>query len=180
MVKPNRLSISANDARLWFKMNRAISRCTVICRTSILPFWASSSIDLSTCIAAVSIDRIRPVPSQCGHRLLIDSLMLNRKRWRDISSSPKWLIDPIWTRARSLRMASFIRRSTACWLRLSSMSIKSTTISPDMSRNRNWRASSSAASRLVFSAVSSIFLSRVDLPEFTSTATKASVWLITR
>ena len=39
---------------------------------------------------------------------------------------------------------------------------------------------SSAASRFVLNAVSSIFLCFVYLPEFISIETKASVWLITR
>jgi hypothetical protein len=61
----------------------------------------------------------------------------------------------------------------------SSMSMKSMTISPARSRRRNWRATSSAASRLVFSAVSSIEPSFVARPEFTSIATSASVTPIT-
>ncbi len=134
----------------------------------------------SNCKAAVSTERTRPVPSQCGQTLLIDSLKLIRNRWRDISRRPKWLIDPIWIRALSFRIASFMRRSTVLRFLFSSISMKSTTISPDRSRRRNWRPSSSAASRLVLSAVSSIFRSRVERPEFTSTATSASVWLITR
>jgi hypothetical protein len=60
------------------------------------------------------------------------------------------------------------------------MSMKSMTMSPARSRSLSWRAISLAASRFVLSAVSSIENSRVDLPEFTSMATSASVWLMTR
>ena len=74
---------------------------------------------------------------------------------------------------------SFIRFSTAILFRRSSMSMKSITINPARSRNLNCRATSSAASRFVFSAVFSIEDSLVAFPEFTSTATNASVTPIT-
>ena len=57
-----------------------------------------------------------------------------RRRWRDISSRPKWLMRPTWMRARSWRSDSFRRRSTSRLLRRSSMSMKSMTISPARSR----------------------------------------------
>ena len=180
MCIPNRSSSALMASRLWFRMYSATSRFMLIRSSSILPLAASSSTTRSICSAAVSTERTRPVPSQCGQTDVIDSLKLRRSLCRDISRRPKWLIDPIWMRARSLRMASFMRRSTACWFRFSSMSMKSTTISPERSRSRSWRASSSAASRFVFSAVSSMLRSRVERPEFTSMATSASVWLITR
>ena len=72
-----------------------------------------------------------------------------------------------------------MRFSTAELLRRSSMSMKSITIKPARSRSFSWRATSSAASRLVRTAVSSIEPSLVDLPEFTSMATKASVMPMT-
>ena len=53
--------------------------------------------------------------------------------------------------------------------------MKSITIKPDRSLSLNCKANSSAASLLVCNAVYSIFLSFVALPEFTSTATRASV-----
>ena len=62
---------------------------------------------------------------------------------------------------------------------ISSISIKSTTTKPPRSLNLSCRAISLAASKLVFRAVFSIFLSDVFLPEFTSIATSASVVLIT-
>jgi hypothetical protein len=59
------------------------------------------------------------------------------------------------------------------------MSMKSTTIRPPRSRSRIWRAISSAASRLVRVAVSSMSLPRVERAELTSTETSASVWSMT-
>ena len=57
--------------------------------------------------------------------------------------------------------------------------MKSITTKPPKSLNLNCLATSDAASRLVLSAVFSIFLSDVFFPEFTSIATKASVVLMT-
>jgi hypothetical protein len=71
------------------------------------------------------------------------------------------------------------RFSTSRWLRLLSMSMKSMTIKPPRSRSRNWRAISSAASRLVLNAVCSMSVPRVARAEFTSIATSASVWSMT-
>ena len=82
-------------------------------------------------------------------------------------------------RARSVFSLSFSFFSTAALLRRSSMSMKSMTIRPARSRSRICRAASSAASRLVLSAVSSIEASRVARPEFTSIATSASVTSMT-
>ncbi len=87
---------------------------------------------------------------------------------------------PIWMRARSFFSASFIAFSTLRLFELLSMSMKSITTKPAMSRKRNWRAISAAASRLVAVAVCSIECSRVDRPELMSIDTKASVGLITR
>ena len=121
-----------------------------------------------------------PVPWQCGHCVVEPSSTPVRRRWRDISSRPKWLMRPTWMRARSWRNASLSRFSTLRLLRRSSMSMKSMTIRPARSRSFSWRAISSDASRLVLSAVSSMENSRVALPELTSMATSASVWLMTR
>ena len=57
--------------------------------------------------------------------------------------------------------------------------MKSITIKPPKSRKRNWRAISSAASRLVFSAVSSISPPFVALDELISIEVSASVGSIT-
>ncbi|MCY1230173.1 hypothetical protein D9M72_425790 [compost metagenome] len=82
---------------------------------------------------------------------------------------------PTWMRARSFFRQSFSFFSTARLLRFSSMSMKSMTTRPARSRRRSWRATSSAASRFVCSAVSSIECSRVERPELTSIETSASV-----
>ena len=141
---------------------------------------ASSSTTRKICRAAEFIDLIRPVPAQWGQVCETDSASDGRNLWRDISSSPKWLMDPTCIRARSCRNASFNFRSMADLFRFSSISMKSITIRPDKSLSFSCRPTSSAASKFVLSAVSSIFRSRVALPEFTSIATKASVWLMTR
>ena len=87
---------------------------------------------------------------------------------------------PTWMRARSFLSASFIAFSTLrLWL-FCSMSMKSITTSPAMSRSRSWRAISADASRLVANAVCSILCSRVERPELMSMLTSASVGLITR
>ena len=57
--------------------------------------------------------------------------------------------------------------------------MKSITIRPPISRKRNWRAISSAASKLVCKAVSSISPPFVALAELMSMATSASVTSIT-
>ena len=124
--------------------------------------------------------RLRPTPSQWRQTVVEASSSERRRRWRLISMRPNWLILPHCTRARSEASASFMRFSTARLFLLSSMSMKSITISPARSRSRIWRATSSAASRLVFSAVRSTLRSLVERPEFTSTLTSASVGWITR
>ena len=60
------------------------------------------------------------------------------------------------------------------------MSMKSITINPARSLILICLLISSAASRFVLKAVSSIFLCFVNFPEFMSIATSASVWLITK
>ena len=60
------------------------------------------------------------------------------------------------------------------------MSIKSMIINPDKSLILICLAISSAASRLVSSAVLSIFFCLIELPEFISIETKASVGFITK
>ena len=57
--------------------------------------------------------------------------------------------------------------------------MKSITTKPPRSLNLSCLAISTAASKFVLRAVFSIFLSEVFLPEFTSTATNASVVLMT-
>ena len=59
-----------------------------------------------------------PWPSQCGQGTVEPSRTPARRRWRDISSRPNWLMRPTWMRARSFFSASFSRFSTARLLRL--------------------------------------------------------------
>jgi hypothetical protein len=97
------------------------------------------------------------------------SLRAGFRRWRLISSRPNLLMVPNCTRARSWRSASRRRFSTSRRFLLSSMSMKSITIRPPRSRRRIWRATSSAASRLVRVAVSSMSPPLMARAEFTST-----------
>ncbi len=82
-------------------------------------------------------------------------------------------------RARSASNASRIFSSTARWFLAGVMSMKSITIKPPMSRRRSWRAISSAASRLVCSAVSSMSPPLVARAELMSMDTRASVGSMT-
>ena len=131
------------------------------------------------CNALDSVSRIWPDPPQRGQGMDAPSDRAGRKRWRLISIRPNLEIEPNCTRARSWRSASRKRFSTSRRLRDSSMSMKSITIRPPKSRRRIWRATSSAASKLVRVAVSSISPPRIERAEFTSTLTSASVWSIT-
>ncbi|GJE46718.1 hypothetical protein AEGHOMDF_5925 [Methylobacterium soli] len=132
------------------------------------------------CSATEAVARTKPEPPQWAHGIEEDSSTPVRMRWRLISSRPKGEMRPTWIRARSFFRHSLSFFSTARLLRFSSMSMKSITMRPARSRSRNWRATSSAASRFVLSAVSSMSCSRVARPEFTSIETSASVGLITR
>ncbi|MNT21054.1 hypothetical protein D3C72_1563780 [compost metagenome] len=123
--------------------------------------------------------RMRPWPSQRGQTIWLDSPRLGRRRWRLISSRPKREMRPTCTRARSYLSAFARRFSTSRWCLLDAMSMKSITTRPPRSRRRSWRATSSAASRLVWNAVSSMSLPLVAREELTSTAVSASVWSTT-
>ena len=131
------------------------------------------------CSALLSVSRTWPEPPQRGHGMEAPSLKVGRRRWRLISIRPNLLIVPNCTRARSWRSASRKRFSTSRRLRDSSMSIKSITTKPPKSRKRIWRATSSAASKLVRVAVSSMSPPLMARALFTSTLTSASVWSIT-
>ncbi|MCY1539647.1 hypothetical protein D9M68_752440 [compost metagenome] len=157
----------------------ATSTGTWACTAAVFSFIASSCSRRSTCSALDSASRITPVPLQRGQVMCEPSFRAGRRRWRDSSIRPKRDILPIWTRARSKWRASRRRCSTARWFLLSSMSMKSMTIKPPRSRRRSWRATSSAASELVRSAVSSMSAPRVERAELTSTDTSASVWSMT-
>ena len=129
--------------------------------------------------ASDSLPRIVPWPKQRGQTIWADSPKLGRRRCRDISSNPKREIRPSCTRARSAWTASFIRFSTSLWCLTGVISIKSMTTKPPKSRKRSCRAISSAASKLVFSAVSSISPPFVARAELISIDVNASVGSIT-
>ena len=126
-----------------------------------------------------SLDLVRPVPWQLVQSIVVASIIPYLNLWRDISSKPNEEILPTCILALSILRLSLILFSTRILFFLSSISIKSITINPARSRILNCLAISSAASIFVLKAVSSIPLSLVALPEFTSIATNASVVPIT-
>ena len=69
------------------------------------------------------------------------------------------------------------RAAFCCWV---SISMKSTSIMPPISRKRSWRIISSAASIFSLYTVSARFISPTKLPVFTSITVMASVLSITR
>ena len=174
-----RASILMTSERFSLSKKAATSTGTWQCKAAVFSFILSSWIIRSTWSAEDSVSRIWPVPVQRGQVIWLPSDKAGRSRWRDSSNSPNLEIFPVWTRARSWRSESLIRFSTSFWLLGDSISIKSITINPPRSRRRIWRAISSAASRLVLVAVSSISEPRVARAELTSTETSASVWSIT-
>ena len=160
-----------------FSLMRYVATSTGTCATTcaVLSLRASSPISRRMARAMDSTPRMLPMPVQRGQVRWLESLKEGRRRWRDISSRPKRDSRPIWMRARSCFTASRRRSSTSRWFLLDSMSMKSMTISPPMSRIRSWRAISSAASRLVLVAVVSMSEPRVARAELISMATSASV-----
>ena len=175
-----RCSISAIDTRFSFRRKVAASTGSWTTTWAVFSFIASSSTRRSTERLSDSTLRTRPSPAQRGQTIWLDSPSDGRRRWRDISIRPKREMRPTCTRARSIFKASRRRFSTSRWLRFEFMSMKSMTTRPPMSRSRSWRATSSAASRLVLWAVSSMSLPLVARAELMSIATSASVWSITR
>ena len=143
--------------------------------SALICFRASSSTMRMTASADDSTSRMVPRPAHLGQTMPLVSPREGRRRWRDISIKPKREILPIWILARSSCSAVCIRCSTCRWFLAGVMSMKSMTISPPMSRRRSWRQISSAASRLVLSAVSSMSAPRVAREELISTETSASV-----
>ena len=172
-------SILVISVRFSLSRNDVTSTGTCTCTAAVLSFIDSSWTMRRICSALDSVSRMWPVPLQRGQVMWLPSERAGRRRWRLISSRPNFEIDENWTRARSERSASRRRVSTSRRFFDSSMSMKSTTIRPPRSRRRIWRAISSAASRLVRVAVSSMSEPRVDRAELTSTETSASVWSMT-
>ena len=89
--------------------------------------------------------------------------------FRVIWIRPSEVTSATWCRVRSRPRHSVSRRSTSSRLDSSTMSMKSTTMMPPMSRSRSCRTTSSAASRLFLVTVSSRFPPEpVYLPVLTS------------
>ena len=174
-----RSSILEMSRRFSLSRKAAASTGTWAITLPVFSFIASSSMMRSTASASDSTPRMVPWPLQRGQTSWLDSPSEGRSRWRDISSRPKREMRPIWTRARSIFNASRRRFSTSRWAREWDMSMKSITTSPPKSRRRSWRATSSAASRLVLSAVSSISEPLVARAELMSMEISASVWSMT-
>ncbi len=172
-------SILAISERFSFSRKDATSTGTWACTAALLSFMDSSWMMRRICNAELSVSRMWPAPPQRGQGMDAPSDRAGFKRWRLISMRPNLLMVPNCTRARSWRSASRKRFSTSRRFFDSSMSMKSITIRPPRSRRRIWRATSSAASRLVRVAVSSMSPPLMARAEFTSTDTKASVWSIT-
>ena len=172
-------SILATSERFSFSKKDATSTGTWHNTEAVLSLSDSSWMIRRICNALDSVSRMWPEPPQRGQGMDAPSLSAGRRRWRLISIRPNLLMVPNCTRARSWRNASRKRFSTSRRLRDSSMSIKSMTIRPPKSRRRIWRATSSAASKLVRVAVSSMSPPLMARAEFTSTETKASVWSMT-
>src|SRR5467141_1090608 len=95
----------------------------------------------------------RPVPLQVGHSAVMDCHSDGRTRCRVISMSPSSETANALVRARS--RLKWVRSSCSTFSRLprDSMSMKSTTMMPPMSRSRSWRATSRAASMFVLRIV---------------------------
>ena len=118
---------------------------------------------------------MRPWPLHRGQTSVVSSSKEGRSRWRDICIRPNWEMRPICTRARSGCSALRMVFSTVFWFSVLDMSMKSMTIKPPTSRKRSCRATSSAASRLVVKAVSSMSAPLVARAELMSIAISASV-----
>ncbi len=144
-------------------------------KVGFLPASAQSSMRVSICNAIDSVVRTMPLPRHRGQTWVVDSRTDGCNRCRDISSKPKREMRVTWMRALSGLVASRKTVSTSCACLRFAMSIKSMTTKPPISRIRNWRAISAAASKLVASAVSSICLPPVARDELMSIAVKASV-----
>src|ERR687898_20270 len=116
-----------------------------------------------------------PRPSHSGQRSANDSNRPSPMRLRVISHRPSSEMSNTWVRVLSRDSASRNTRTTWSRLSLRSMSMKSTTMMPPMSRSRSWRAISTAASRLFLNTVSSRLERPTFLPVLTSMTVSASV-----
>ena len=124
--------------------------------------------------------RRMPRPAQCGHGVENASTRPVPSFLRVSCTRPSDVTSDTWWRVRSRASASVSLRSTRSRLDSSTMSMKSMTMMPPMSRSRSCRTISSAASRLLRVTVSSRLPPEpVNLPVLTSTTVIASVRSIT-
>ena len=117
-----------------------------------------------------------PRPPQCSHGSEKTSSRPDPTRLRVIWTRPSEVTSATWCLVRSRPRHSRSRRTTRSRLDSSTMSMKSMTMMPPMSRSRSWRTISSAASRLFLVTVSSRLPPEpTNLPVLTSTTVIASV-----
>ena len=128
-----------------------------------------------------SVDTSTPRPLQCSQVVQNASSRPVPTRLRVICTRPSEVTSATWWRVRSRPRHSVSRRSTRSRLDSSTMSMKSMTMMPPMSRSRSWRTISSADSRLLRVTVSSRLPPEpVNLPVLTSMTVIASVRSMTR
>ena len=166
---------------LRFSFNKNVAVDTGSCTlTSLVSFFeASSSISRTIDKPNEWADLIVPCPSHLGQAIVFDSPSDGRILCLDTSTRPNFDIRVIWILALSCWSISARPSSIFFWFWVKLMSIKSMIISPPISLSFICLAISSAASKLVWKAVSSILSRRVAFAELTSTAVKASVASIT-
>ena len=127
-----------------------------------------------------SVETITPRPRQCSHGSEKTSSRPWPTRLRVIWTRPSEVTSATWCLVRSRPRHSVSRRSTRSRLLSSTMSMKSMTMMPPMSRSRSWRTISSAASMLLRVTVCSRLPPEpTNLPVLTSTTVIASVRSIT-
>ena len=163
---------------LW----RGSSSLRCLRRRLPLSTWAEADIDMSTTWFSTGASwTIKPRPLQCSHGVENASTSPCPTRLRVICTSPKLVTSVTWWRVRSRPRHSIRRRSTRSRLDSSTISTKSITTMPPMSRRRSWRTISSAASRLLRVTVSSrVPPAPVKRPVLTSITVIASVRSITK
>src|SRR5690625_3371944 len=122
-----------------------------------------------------------PRPAQWVQGSLKASINPSPTRLRVICTKPREVTSATWWRVRSRPRHSMRRRSTRSRLDSSTMSMKSMTMIPPISRKRSWRTISSAASRLFLVTVSSsVPPEPVNFPVLMSMTVIASVRSITK
>ena len=128
-----------------------------------------------------SVCSTMPRPLHSGHVVENASTSPVPSRFRVNCTRPSEVTSETWCRVRSRASASVSLRRTRSRLDSRTMSMKSITTMPPMSRSRSWRTISSAASRLFLVTVCSrLPPAPVNLPVLTSTTVIASVRSITR